>query len=72
MDRAMKGEIEMDNQRQMDNAYKCSECGCSLTEVYYRCYYAGDDDCNILCGEGDCWADWMQINTEEIEIEEEM
>ena len=53
------------------NAYKCSECGCSLTEVYYRCYYAGDDDCNILCGEGDCWADWMQVNTEEITIGDE-
>ena len=55
----------------MDNAYKCSQCGCSLTEVYYRCYYAGDDDCNILCGEGDCLADWMQVNTEEIKIEED-
>ena len=59
------------NGMENSNAYKCSECGCSLTEVYYRCYYAGDDDCNILCGEGDCWADWMQVNTEEIKIEED-
>ena len=55
----------------MEEAYKCSECGTSLTEVYYRCYYAGDDDCNKLCGEGDCWAEWMQDNTQEYIIGED-
>ena len=48
--------------------YSCYECGCSLTEVYYRCYYAGYDTSYILCGEGDCWGICMQVNTEEIEI----
>ena len=51
--------------------YKCSECGQELTDYYYRCYYAGDDDCNIVCDKGDCWADWIQINMEAIEIEKE-
>ena len=51
--------------------YKCYECGQELTEIYYRCYYAGDDNCNIVCGEGDCWANWIQINMEEVEIEKE-
>ena len=51
--------------------HKCYECGQELTDTYYRCYYAGDDDCNIVCGEGDCWANWIQINMEEVEIEKE-
>ena len=51
--------------------YKCSECGEELTDYYYRCYYAGDDTSNIVCGEGDCWANWIQINMEEIDIEKE-
>ena len=55
----------------MDDAYKCSQCGCSLTEEYWYCYYAGDDECNRVCGEGDCWADWIQINMEQVTIEEE-
>ena len=50
---------------------KCSQCGTELTETYYRCWYAGPEDENIVCGEGDCWAEWIQINMEEIEIEKE-
>ena len=53
------------------NAYKCSQCGCSLTEQYWYCWYAGDDDCNRVCGEGDCWADWIQINMEQVTIGDE-
>ena len=53
------------------NAYECSQCGCSLTEEYWYCYYAGDDDCNRVCGEGDCWADWIQINMEQVTIGDE-
>ena len=54
------------------NAYLCSQCGCSLTEVYYANYYSCQyDECNKLCGEGDCWAEWMQSNTEEYKIGED-
>ena len=55
----------------MDDAYKCSQCGCSLTEEYWYCWYAGNDDDNRVCGEGDCWADWIQFNMEQVTIEEE-
>ena len=55
----------------MDDAYKCSQCGCSLTEEYWYCWYAGNDVDNRVCGEGDCWADWMQENTLEYIIGEE-
>ena len=50
---------------------KCNECHKELTNFYYRCWYAGDDDENIVCGKGDCWAAWIQVNMEEIEIEKE-
>ena len=54
------------------NAYKCAQCGCSLTEVYYANYYSSQyDECNMLCGEGDCWAEWMQDNTQEYIIGED-
>ena len=56
----------------MDNAKECAQCGCSLTEVYYANYYSSQyDEENILCGEGDCWANWMQDNTQEYIIGEE-
>ena len=50
---------------------KCYECQEELTDVYYRCWYAGPEDENTVCGEGDCWAEWIQVNMEEIEIEKE-
>ena len=53
----------------MTEKYKCSECGEELTDNYFHCYYAGDDDENRLCGSGGCWADWIQWNMEEVEIE---
>ena len=51
--------------------YKCCECGKELTENYFYCYYSGDCEENRVCGEGDCWADWIQWNMEEVEIEKE-
>jgi len=51
--------------------YKCSQCGDKLTDNYFHCYYAGDDEDNRVCGEGDCWANWIQFNMEEVEIEKE-
>ena len=54
------------------NAVECAQCGCSLTEVYYANYYSSKyDEENILCGEGDCWAGWMQDNTQEYIIGDE-
>ncbi len=55
----------------MGDAYKCSQCGCSLTEEYWCCYYALDDDDNRVCGEGDCWAGWIQDNMEYTNMEVE-
>ena len=49
----------------------CSVCGEEIIgDVYYN-YYAGDGDDNILCGKGDCWAEWMQDNTTSRELENE-
>jgi uncharacterized CHY-type Zn-finger protein len=54
----------------MSEGYKCYECGEELTEEYWACYYASEyDECNILCGSGECWADWMQDNTHSHTIE---
>ena len=44
---------------------KCSQChqeieGNEYWANYYACQYSEE---NILCGEGECWADWMQENT---------
>ena len=50
---------------------KCYYCHNKLTDVYYRCWYDGPEDENTVCGEGDCWAEWIQVNMEEIEIEKE-
>ena len=49
--------------------YKCCECGTELTDNYYYCYYSGDVEENRVCGEANCWADWIQWNMEEVEIE---
>ena len=53
----------------LDNTYKCSQCGGVLTDRYWYCYYAGDVEENRVCGEGTCWADWIQYNMEEVIIE---
>jgi hypothetical protein len=55
----------------MSDEYKCSQCGDELTERYWHCHYAGDDEENRVCGEGGCWADWIQFNMTEIEMREE-
>ena len=51
---------------------KCSQCQEILTDEYWSCYYADEyyED-NILCGDGGCWADWMQDNTWGHTIEKE-
>ncbi len=55
----------------MTEKYECYQCGEILTETYWRCYYVGEDDDNIVCGNGDCWAMWIQENMEECTITEE-
>ena len=53
-------------------AINCSQCGEELTETIWANYYSFEWDTeNILCGDGGCWADWMQENTHEHEIEKE-
>ena len=44
-----------------DDVIKCSQC---------ECEFEWDTE-NILCGEGECWADWMQNNTWSHQIERE-
>ena len=42
----------------------CSQCGKEIDGRPWYCYYADQyDNNNLLCGEGDCWAGWMQDNT---------
>lgn len=49
----------------------CYVCGTELNGVYYSNYYACQySEENKLCGNGQCWAEWMQDNTHEYEIEE--
>lgn len=51
---------------------ECYMCGEVLTEEYWSCYYACESsDENILCGDGNCWAEWMQDNTHSHEVEKE-
>ena len=45
------------------NKEYCSQCDEVIVGEVWYCYYAGDTDDNILCGNGDCWAEWMQDNT---------
>jgi len=46
------------------SVYNCSQCGKVLTDEIWACHYSFEWDTeNILCGEGSCWADWMQVNT---------
>ena len=52
--------------------YNCSQCNKELTEEIWANYYSYEWDTeNILCGNGDCWAGWMQDNTHSHEIEQE-
>ena len=50
----------------------CSQCGKEIDGRPWYCYYADQyDNNNLLCGEGDCWAMWMQMNTYSHRIERE-
>ena len=47
-----------------DDKTHCSQCGEAIEGTPWYCYYADQySSDNLLCGEGDCWADWMQENT---------
>ena len=53
------------------NAPKCSQCSEVLVDTYWTCYgnseFSSD---NMVCGKGDCWADWIQNHMEEYQIED--
>ena len=54
-------------------AYKCYYCDMELTDTFYANHYCFEyDTSNMLCGNGNCWAEWMQDNTQEYTIEEEV
>ena len=56
----------------MSESMECYYCNASLTETWWACYYSYEGDkSNILCGEGECWAEWMQENTVEHTIGED-
>ena len=56
----------------MSEEHKCSQCGEVLTDEIWANYYCFEWDTeNILCGDGDCWAGWMQDNTQSHTIEKE-
>ena len=69
-DARIKGDCN-DNDTPLEIPYKCSQCGDELTDSYWYCYYSGDVEENRVCGEGTCWADWIQYNMEEVIIEED-
>ena len=55
-----------------DEVINCSQCGCELEDEIWANHYTFEWDTeNILCGDGDCWADWMQNNTWSHQIERE-
>ena len=59
-------------EKEMSEQYKCYYCDEELVDKFYANYYTYEyDPENMLCGDGDCWAEWMQDNTYEIEIEED-
>ena len=59
-------------EKEMSEQYKCYYCDEELVDKFYANYYTYEyDPENMLCGDGDCWANWMQDNTFEIEIEED-
>ena len=56
----------------MEESYECYYCNTELTDVFYANYYSCEHDIsNRLCGNGNCWAEWMQENTQEYTIEED-
>ena len=66
----------MKNKRQLKeikmSEYKCYYCSEKLVDKFYANYYTYEYDTeNMLCGDGDCWANWMQDNTQEHTIEED-
>ena len=53
-----------------DEVINCSQCGTELKEEIWANYYGYEWDTeNILCGNGDCWGEWMQNNTSSHQIE---
>ena len=51
---------------------KCYYCDTKLTDTFYANYYSYEyDTSNMLCGNGNCWAEWMQDNTQEYTLEED-
>ena len=41
----------------------CSQCGHELGESYWTCWGSCQfSKENMVCGEGECWADWIQEN----------
>jgi len=47
-----------------ENKTHCSQCGKVIEDKPWYCYYADQySSDNLLCGNGDCWAGWMQNNT---------
>ena len=60
--------MEQENERRINNMSEekthCSQCGSVIEGNPWYCYYADQySKDNLLCGEGNCWADWMQNNT---------
>ena len=56
----------------MAEPIRCYMCGVKITTEYWANYYACEfSNENILCGDGDCWAEWMQDNTHSHNIEQE-
>ena len=52
--------------------YECYYCNEELKDKFYANYYTYEyDQENMLCGNANCWAEWMQDNTNEYEIEED-
>ena len=62
-DARIKGDCN-DNDTPLEIQSECSQCGGKIEGEVWYCYYADQyDENNLLCGEGECWADWMQDNT---------
>ena len=52
--------MEEENESQVE----CAICQKKITDAPWYCYYADEyDESNLLCGDGNCWAEWMQHNT---------
>ena len=45
---------------------QCSQCGEELGETYWTCWGSCQFSSeNMVCGEGECWANWIQDNMQE-------